>query len=344
MVVVMHPDATQQDIDDVVDKVTELGFTPHPIRGVEKTVVAVIGEGVYDAAQIFEAMPGVDRAVPIGQPYKLAGSDVKSEKTVVMIGDVPVGGEEVVVIAGPCAVESKEQLFETAKLVQQMGVRIIRGSAFKPRTSPHDFQGLGQLGLDLLKEVKQALGLYVVTEVMAADDLEAVTEAADCLQIGARNMQNFGLLSAVGKSDRPVLLKRGISALIDDLLKAAEYVMVGGNQKVILCERGIRTFELSTRFTLDLSAIPVIRRLSHLPVLVDPSHAAGDDRYVPDLCKAAIAAGADGVFVETHYSPETALCDGPQALAPDDFRQMMRELPGFAQAAGRTMAPATAPA
>ncbi|MFQ6130882.1 MAG: 3-deoxy-7-phosphoheptulonate synthase [Armatimonadota bacterium] len=344
MVVVMQPDASAEQIDDVIAKVKELGFTPHPIRGVEKSVVAVIGEGVYDAAQIFEAMPGVDRAVPIGQPYKLAGSDVKGEKTVVNIGDVPVGGEEVVVIAGPCAVENRDQLFQTADMVRQAGVRIIRGSAFKPRTSPHDFQGLGQVGLDLLKEVKQELGLYVVTEVMAVSDLEAVEEVADCLQVGARNMQNFGLLSALGKSQRPVLLKRGMSALVDDLLKAAEYIMLGGNQNVILCERGIRTFELATRFTLDISAIPVIQQLSHLAVLVDPSHAAGDDRYVPALCKAAIAAGADGIFVETHCNPETALCDGPQALPPDVFRRLMRDLPAFAEAAGRKLSLATASA
>jgi len=343
MVVVMQPNATPQQVDDVVAKVKELGFRPHPIRGVEKTVVAVIGTGAYDAAPIFEAMPGVDRAVPIGQPYKLAGSDVKAEKTQTIIGDVVVGGEEVVVIAGPCAVESREQLFRTAEIVQEAGGRILRGSAFKPRTSPHDFQGLGQEGLDLLKEVRAKLGLYVVTEVMAVSDLPAVEEAADCLQIGARNMQNFDLLSAVGASSRPVLLKRGMSALVDDLIKAAEYVMLGGNQNVILCERGIRTFELATRFTLDISAIPVLRRLSHLPVVVDPSHAAGDDQYVPALCKAAIAAGADGVFVEVHCSPETALCDGPQALHPDDFRRMMKELPAFAQAAGRKLTLAPAP-
>ncbi len=342
MVVVMRPGATAQEIDDVIAKVTELGFTPHPIRGVEKSVVAVIGEGVYDAAPIFEAMPGVDRAVPIGQPYKLAGRDVTEEKTVVHIGDVAVGGTEVVVIAGPCAVEGREQLFETAKIVQECGVRVIRGGAFKPRTSPHDFQGLGREGLQLLRAVREQLGLFVVTEVMNVADLEAVLEVADCLQIGARNMQNFGLLSAVGQTQTPVMLKRGMSALMDDLLKAAEYVMLEGNQQVILCERGIRTFELATRFTLDISAIPVTRDLSHLPILVDPSHAAGDDRYVPALSKAAIAAGADGLFVEVHYRPERALCDGPQAMPPDAFRQLMTELRGFAAAAGRTMQAGTA--
>ena len=341
MVVVMRPGATPEQVDDVIAKVRELGFTPHPIRGVEKSVVAVIGEGVYDAAPIFEAMAGVDRAVPIGQPYKLAGRDVKEEKTVVHIGDVPVGGQEVVVIAGPCAVESREQLFETARIVKQCGVRVIRGGAFKPRTSPHDFQGLGREGLSLLKQVREELGLYVVTEIMNVADLDPVLEVADCLQIGARNMQNFGLLSAVGRTGRPVMLKRGMSALIDDLLKAAEYIMLEGNQQVILCERGIRTFEQATRFTLDISAIPVVRSLSHLPILVDPSHAAGDDQYVPALSKAAIAAGADGLFVEVHYQPERALCDGPQAMPPDAFQKLMAELPAFAAAAGRALPVAT---
>jgi len=337
MVIVMQPGAPKADIDAVIAKVEELGFTPHPIFGVEKTVVAVIGEGAYDAADMFESLPSVDRAVPIGQPYKLAGSDVKPEKTVVTVGDVPIGGESLVVIAGPCAIESREQFLETAKLVKSHGVRIVRGSAFKPRTSPHDFQGLGLKGLELLKEVKEELGLYLVNEIMEPGQLDAMVGVVDMLQIGARNMQNFALLSAVGKSGLPVLLKRGIASTIDDFLKAAEYIMVTGNHNVVLCERGIRTFETATRFTLDLSMVPVVRRLSHLPILVDPSHAAGQHDYVPPLAKAAVAVGADGLFVETHFRPDQALCDGPQALSPTEFAELMEALPAFAEAAGRTI-------
>ena len=336
MVIVMQPGAPQAHIDAVIAKVKEFGFTPHPIIGVEKTVVAVIGEGVYDAADIFESLPSVDRAVPIGQPYKLAGSDVKAEKTVVTVGDVRIGGERLTVIAGPCAIESREQFLETARIVQRHGVRIVRGSAFKPRTSPHDFQGLGLEGLGLLAEVKQELGLYIVNEIMEPSQLGAMEAVVDMLQIGARNMQNFPLLSAVGQSALPVLLKRGIAATVDDFLKAAEYIMVAGNHNVVLCERGIRTFETSTRFTLDLSAVPVVQRLSHLPILVDPSHAAGQHEYVVPLAKAAVAVGADGVFVETHYRPEQALCDGPQALSPAEFAEFMAVLPALAGAAGRT--------
>jgi 3-deoxy-7-phosphoheptulonate synthase len=337
MVIVMQPGAPRADIDAVIAKVSELGFTPHPIIGVEKTVVAVIGEGVHDATDIFEALPSVDRAVPIGQPYKLAGSDVTPEKSIVMVGDVPIGGEKLVVIAGPCAIESREQFWETTKAVMDQGVRIVRGSAFKPRTSPHDFQGLGQEGLDLLAEAKGELGFYLVNEIMEPSQLDAMHGIVDMLQIGARNMQNFSLLSAAGKSGLPVLLKRGIAATIDDFLKAAEYIMVTGNHDVVLCERGIRTFETSTRFTLDLSTVPVVRRLSHLPILVDPSHAAGHHGYVAPLAQAAIAVGADGLIIEAHSHPEEALCDGPQALHPEAFARVMAALPPFAQAAGRTM-------
>ncbi|MFQ5809322.1 MAG: 3-deoxy-7-phosphoheptulonate synthase [Armatimonadota bacterium] len=337
MVIVMHPGAPRADIDAVIEKVEELGFTPHPIFGVEKTVVAVVGEGVHDATDIFESLRSVDRAVPIGQPYKLAGSDVTAEKSVVRVGDVPIGGEKLAVIAGPCAIESREQFLETAKMVKSHGVHLVRGSAFKPRTSPHDFQGLGQEGLELLAEIKQELGIYLVNEVMEPGQLDAMEGIVDMLQIGARNMQNFSLLSAAGRSGLPVLLKRGISATVDDFLKAAEYIMVAGNHDVVLCERGIRTFETATRFTLDLSVVPVVQRLSHLPILVDPSHAAGHHGYVAPLAMAAVAVGADGLIIETHYRPDQALCDGPQALAPDAFAEVMRALPPFAEAAGRSI-------
>ena len=338
MVIILRPGTDKDTAQRVIDKVKELGFTPHPIYGVINTVVAVIGDRTQEAMDTLAAMPGVDRVVPILRPYKLAGREVKPEPTVIALRNgVQIGGRAVVVIAGPCAVESREQFLETAGYVQQAGAQVLRSFLYKARTSPHDFQGLREEGLDLLREARELTGMPLVTELLDTRDVEKLYDLVDIFQIGARNMQNYALLAEVGLSDRPVLLKRGLSATIDDLLKAAEYILVGGNQQVMLCERGIRTFETQTRNTLDISAVPVLQRYSHLPVLVDPSHAGGHDWLVPALAKAAIAAGADGLIIETHPNPPAALVDGPQSLAPDAFQELMSQLPAFAYAAGRTM-------
>jgi 3-deoxy-7-phosphoheptulonate synthase len=338
MVIILRPGTDKETTERVIEKIKELGFTPHPIYGVINTVIAVIGDRTQEAMDALEALPGVDRVVPILRPYKLAGREVKPEKTIVGLpGGVEFGGRAVVVIAGPCAVETREQFLQTAAYVQRAGAQVLRGFLYKARTSPHDFQGLREEGLDLLREARALTGMPLITELMDTRDLEKLHDLVDIFQIGARNMQNYTLLAEVGRSDRPVLLKRGLSATIDDLLKAAEYILVGGNQQVILCERGIRTFETTTRNTLDISAVPVLQRYSHLPVVVDPSHAGGHDWLVPALAKAAIAAGADGLIIETHPDPQHALVDGPQALAPDAFQELMGQLPAFAYAAGRTM-------
>jgi 3-deoxy-7-phosphoheptulonate synthase len=338
MVIILRPGTDKEMADQVVAKVRELGFTPHLIYGVINTVIAVIGDRTQEAMQTLEAMPGVDRVVPILRPYKLAGREVKPEATVIALpGGVEIGGQAVVVIAGPCAVESREQFLETAAYVKQAGAQVLRAFLYKARTSPHDFQGLREEGLDLLREAREVTGLPLVTEILDPRDVEKLHDLVDLFQIGTRNMQNYALLAEVGLSERPVLLKRGMSATIDDLLKAAEYILVGGNQQVMLCERGICTFETQTRNTLDISAVPVLKRFSHLPVLVDPSHASGHDWLVPALSKAALAAGADGLILETHPHPSAALVDGPQSLDPEAFRELMRQLPAFAEAAGRAM-------
>jgi 3-deoxy-7-phosphoheptulonate synthase len=325
-------------VDSIVERVTELGFTPHPIYGVEKTVIAVIGEKTQEKIALLESMPGVERIVPILQPYKLAGKELRQEPTVITLsGGLQIGGERVVVMAGPCAVENHDQYMRIAAYVREAGAGVLRGGVFKPRTSPHDFQGLREDGIELLCEARATLGMAVITEIIDPRHVESMYDCTDIFQIGARNMQNFTLLSEVGKSDKPVLVKRGLAATIDDLLKAAEYVIVEGNRNVMLCERGIRTFETQTRNTLDISAIPALKRLSHLPVIVDPSHASGHAWMVPALAKAAIAAGADGLLIETHCDPAQALVDGAQSLAPDEFRQLMAELPAFCTAAGRAL-------
>ena len=338
MVIILHPGTDRATAEQVIEKVKELGFTPHPIYGVINTVIAVIGDRTQEAMEALEAMPGVDRVVPILRPYKLAGREVKPEKTVITLpGGTQIGGRDVVVVAGPCAVESREQFLQTAAYVKAAGAQVLRSFLYKARTSPHDFQGLREDGLDLLREARELTGLPLITEILDTRDVEKLGGVVDIFQIGARNMQNYALLAEVGLSDRPVLLKRGLSATIDDLLKAAEYILVGGNQQVMLCERGIRTFETQTRNTLDISAVPVLQRYSHLPVLVDPSHAGGHDWLVPALSKAAIAAGADGLIIETHPDPPHALVDGPQSLSPEAFKELMGQLPAFAYAAGRTM-------
>ena len=336
MMIVMKPTATDREVQAVIDRVESVGARAHPSRGEEVMVIGAIGDAEHVQRLELEGAPGVDRVVPISKPYKLASMQFKhGERSVFDICGRKVGGQNFALIAGPCTVESREQTLETARVVRDAGATLLRGGAYKPRTSPYAFQGLGQEGLRLLAEAKLETGLPVVTELMDARDLEAVLEVADVIQIGARNMQNYSLLSEVGRSGCPVLLKRGLSATIDELLMAAEYILKEGNEKVMLCERGIRTFETAYRFTLDLMAVPVLRQLSHLPVVVDPSHAAGRRDLVLPLSLAAAAAGADGIIVEVHPNPEEAICDGPQALRADEFADYAAAVERAAAVAGK---------
>jgi len=326
MIVVMNHKAPEEQIQAVIQRLEQLGFKTHLSRGVERTIVGAIGDKSRLGDMALEAMDGVEKVIPILQPYKQASRTFQEEDTVVTVGDIQIGGGQVQVMAGPCAVESREQLMESAMAVKAAGATILRGGAFKPRTSPYSFQGLEEEGLKILAEAREATGLYIVTEVMDASTLPLVAEYADILQIGARNMQNFFLLRQVARVDKPILLKRSPSATIEEWLMAAEYILDGGNRQVILCERGIRTFENYTRNTLDLTAVPVLKHLSHLPVIVDPSHAIGKWRYVTPMAKAAVAVGADGLLIEVHPNPARALCDGPQSLTPDNFAVLMREI------------------
>jgi len=338
MVIVMQIGAERKQIDAVIARVRELGYTPHPIYGTELTVVAAIGDERGKAQlQMLESMPGVDRVVPILQPFKLSGREFKHENTIIKVGDLEIGGEEIVIMAGPCSVESREQILEVAFAVKEAGAKILRGGAFKPRTSPYSFRGLGEEGLQLLAEAREQTGLLIVTELMDSHDTELISQYADIIQIGARNMQNYSLLSRLQEIDKPVLLKRGMMSTVQELLLSAEYILAGKNYNVILCERGIRTFETATRNTFDVSAIPVIKKLSHLPIIADPSHATGNWEYVNPVSKAAIAAGADGLLIEVHPNPEQALSDGFQSLRPDKFARLVKELKPFVQAAGRKM-------
>jgi 3-deoxy-7-phosphoheptulonate synthase len=344
MMIVMKEDATDEQIGAVIEKIEGAGALAHPIKGARLTVIGAIGDVEQDVniANIgLEGQPGVDRVMPILKPYKLASSQIRhGERTVLEIDGRKIGGEHFALIAGPCTVESREQLLDTAEVVKSAGAAMLRGGAYKPRTSPYAFQGLGQEGLRLLAEAKQATGLPIVTELMDARDIEPVLEVADVIQVGARNMQNFPLLAEIGRSGRPVLLKRGLSATLDELLMAAEYVLKEGNPNVMLCERGIRTFESSYRTTLDLQAIPVLKELSHLPVVVDPSHAAGRRSLVAPMSFAAAAAGADGIIVEVHPNPDEALCDGPQALLADDFAEYVATVERVAAVAGKAFSTA----
>ena len=336
MIVVMKAGATEDEVGAVLGRIKDMGFTPHVSQGVERYVIGCIGdERTKPRLQSLEAMAGVENIVPILKPYKLASRQVKMGRTVLNIDGVQIGGDRVVVAAGPCSVETREQVLETAVAVQSAGARLLRGGAFKPRTSPYSFQGMGEDGLKLLVEARAITGLPIVTEVMAPEDVDLVSEYADVLQIGTRNAQNFPLLKRVGKTSKPVFLKRGMSSTIQEFLMSAEYILSEGNPNVILCERGIRTFETMTRFTLDLSAVPVLKEESHLPIFVDPSHSSGHWRYVAPMALAAIAAGADGLLVEVHPRPAEALCDGPQALKPDTFQAMMDTLVKVAEATGR---------
>jgi 3-deoxy-7-phosphoheptulonate synthase len=337
MIVVMKSGATQQQIDHVIERIEDLGLRSHVIVGTDRTVVAALGEKRDGAKQALETGEGVEKVMPILAPYKMASTEIKKERTRVQALDLEVGGNRIGVIAGPCSVESRQQIMEIAHVVKEAGATGLRGGAFKPRTSPYSFQGMKETGLKLLAEAREATGLAVVTEVMAAEQIDLVVEYADVLQVGARNMQNYPLLEAVGESGKPVLLKRGPSATMDEFLLAAEYILKTGNTQVMLCERGIRTFEDHTRFTLPLATVPYLHQTTHLPVVVDPSHGTGKASLVATMARASVAAGADGLIVEVHPDPEKALSDGFQALTPAGFRQMMIECRKVAVALGRDL-------
>ena len=338
MIIVLKSGIAEGDVDEVCRRITDMGYAPHVIRGEFKTVVAAVGEerGRPDL-RLLEALETVESVMPVQQPFKLASREVRAAPSLVKINDVTVGGPSVVVMAGPCSVESDAQVREVADAVKAAGARILRGGAYKPRTSPYAFQGLKEQGLQYLAEARKRTGLPVVTEVLETESVELVAEYADVLQIGARNIQNFTLLRRVGEMGKPVLLKRGMATSIQEFLLSAEYILSAGNPNVILCERGIRTFETTTRFTLDLNAVPVLKKLSHLPVVVDPSHGTGHWDLVAPMAKASVACGADGLIIEVHPHPEEALSDGPQSLKPTKFAQLMRELRLVAEAVGRTM-------
>jgi 3-deoxy-7-phosphoheptulonate synthase len=344
MMIVMKETATDQEVDAVVEKIERAGALAHRSRGARVTVIGAIGDVEQDVTVEglgLEGQPGVDRVVPILKPYKLASAQIThGERTVLDIEGRKVGGENFALIAGPCTVESREQTVQTARVVRDAGATLLRGGAYKPRTSPYAFQGLGQEGLRLLAEAKAETGLPIVTELMDMRDLEPVLEVADVVQIGARNMQNYPLLAEIGRSGRPALLKRGLSSTLDELLMAAEYILKEGNRNVMLCERGIRTFETAYRFTLDLMAVPVLKELSHLPVIVDPSHAAGRRDLVLPLSLAAAAVGADGIIVEVHPNPEEAICDGPQALRAEDFADYVAAVERATGLAGKALSAA----
>jgi 3-deoxy-7-phosphoheptulonate synthase len=326
MLIVMKTDATEADIERVVSVVNELGFRAHPMPGATRTAIGVTGnQGAVDIAR-FESLPGVAEAIRVSKPYKLISLDLRPEKTVVPVGNAAIGGDELAIVAGPCAIESREQAFAIAEAVHKSGARFFRGGAFKPRTSPYAFQGLGEEGLKILAGVREAFGLNIITEAIDEASLELVERYGDMIQIGARNMQNFSLLKRAGRSRLPVLLKRGLSATLDEWLLAAEYIMAEGNYNVVLCERGIRTFAQHTRNTLDLAAIPAVRRLSHLPVVVDPSHGTGKNYMVVPMARAGVAVGADGLIVEVHNQPERALSDGAQSLNLEQYDQLVQEV------------------
>jgi 3-deoxy-7-phosphoheptulonate synthase len=337
MIIVLKPHATEAEIAQVIKKIESFGLAAHVSKGTERTIIGAIGDERILQERPLEAFPFVEKVLPILKPYKLASREFRPEGSVVSVGGVLVGGQGVVVMAGPCAVEGREMLLETARFVKAAGGHILRGGAYKPRTSPYAFQGLGEEGLKYLAEARQETGLPIVTELMDTREAPVVYECADLIQIGARNMQNFKLLKEVGCRRKPVLLKRGMSSTVKELLLAAEYIMSEGNYDVILCERGIRTFEDATRNTLDLSAVPLIKSLSHLPVVVDPSHGTGKRDLVSPMALAAVAAGADGIMVEVHPRPEEALSDGPQALLPTTFATLMDDLRRLAKAVGRTL-------
>ncbi len=337
MIIVMKTTATEDELNHLVEHVEQLGLKANVLRGTERTVVAAIGDERVQGVRALESAPGVDNVMPVLAPYKLASREAHTETSVIKAGSLEIGGKQIGMIAGPCSVESEEQIVETAKAVKKSGATALRGGAFKPRTSPYSFQGMKEEGLKLLATAREETGLAIVTEVVSPEDVELVSKYADVLQIGARNMQNYRLLEACGKSNAAVLLKRGPSATIDETLLAAEYVLDGGNGNVMICERGIRTFEAHTRFTLPLATVPYLQQKTHLPVVIDPSHGTGHTSLVPAMAKAAIAAGADGVIVEVHPDPENAKSDGYQTLCFDAFDKMMGECRRVAEAVDRTL-------
>src|SRR5689334_1065457 len=337
MLIVMDAAATAEDIERVVGTVQTLGLQAHPIPGAQRTAIGITGNrGTVDRGA-FENLPGVTEVIPVSAPYKLVSREAKRENTVVSVGGVPVGGTRLALVAGPCAVESEEQALEIGRRVREGGATLLRGGAYKPRTSPYSFQGLGLEGLKILAKARQETGLPIVTEVLDTETAEQVAEYADCLQVGARNMQNFSLLKKVGRLGKPVLLKRGMSATIEEFLLSAEYILAEGNDQVVLCERGVRTFADHTRNTLDLSAIPAVQRISHLPIVADPSHGTGKRHKVLPLSRAAIAVGSDGLLIEVHHKPETALSDGPQALLPEMFADLMHQVRALSIVMGRSV-------
>ena len=339
MMIIMRIDATQIEITHVIERVEMNGLRAHVSTGAERTVIGAIGDGRPVDKDQFTLLPGVDRIVPISRPYKLASREFRPENSVFPLDGVHVGGNDIIIIAGPCSVEDRSQLLETAIAVREAGAHALRGGVFKPRTSPYAFQGLGEKGLEYMVEAREKTGMPLVSEVMSAEQIPLLTRYVDVLQIGARNMQNYSLLHSVGESQHTTLLKRGMSATVEELLMAAEYVLSHGNRRVILCERGIRTFETATRNTTDINAIPVLKGMTHLPVVLDPSHSTGNWNYVSAIARAGIAAGADGLIVEVHPHPEMALSDGGQSLKPERFVQMVEQVKAIAEAVGRRIAP-----
>ena len=335
MVIVMQEKASAKQIAGAVARVEALGYRAHLVQGEERTIIGVIGDDRPIERSAFELLDGVEKTVPILKPFKLASRNMQAQDSIVSLNGVKIGGPQIIIMAGPCAVESRTQILETAQAVKEAGAQMLRGGAYKPRTSPYSFQGLGEEGLELLAEAREVTGLPVVTEVMSPDQVSLVAKYADMLQIGARNMQNYALLHAVGESNHPALLKRGMMSTIEELFMAAEYILSHGNMRVALCERGIRTFEKYTRNTTDINAIPVIKQMSHLPVILDPSHGTGKWEYVTAVARAGIAAGADGLIIEVHPHPEDALSDGAQSLRPEKFAQLVTEVRRIAEAVGR---------
>ena len=349
MIISMKLGATKQEIDHVCERLQDFGYKAHVINGVERVVIGAVGSGQNkeQVMESIEAAPGVDSVVAVSQPFKFVSREGRREKTIIKVNGHGIGGNEFIVFAGPCSVESEEQVMETALAVKKAGAHILRGGAFKPRTSPYDFQGLEEVGLKLLQKAKEKTGLAVCTEVMSTEDVNLVADYSDILQVGARNMQNFNLLKRLGKTTRPVMLKRGMSSTIKEFLLSAEYIVTSGNPNVFLCERGIRTFETATRNTFDISAVPVLEELTHLPVILDPSHATGKRSLIPALARASVAVGADGLMVEVHPNPEKAFSDGPQSLRLPEFAKLMEDLKPYlalwkAERAAHTPAPALA--
>jgi 3-deoxy-7-phosphoheptulonate synthase len=339
MLIIMHPGASQEQVDNVIAVIERQNLTSHLIQGVEQTVIGAVGDSHAVGKEVFEILPGVAGVTRISQPYKLASRQFHPQDSVFPLDGFSVGGEEIAIIAGPCSVESRSQVLETAQAIREAGANALRGGVFKPRTSPYVFQGLGEEGLEYLAEARELTGMPVVAEVMSVAQVEIMTKYVDVLQIGARNMQNFSLLRAIGETRVPILLKRGMSATIEELLMASEYILAGGNPRVMLCERGIRTFETATRNTTDINAIPVLKSLTHLPVILDPSHSTGLSEYVGAVAKAGIAAGADGLIIEVHNDPANALSDGRQSLTPEKFAKLVKQVKMVAEAVERRLAP-----